>query len=356
MVMCLLHQACAELKAALLALRASGEEGFEGLVRDAYREVTGVSLSLQKSGRQGGADAVPPGARDEIAAAIEAKRYRDNTSLPLDELKAKLLDAATRSENPVELWILCASKEISGDDAAGLQRIGDQHGIGTLILDWKSDADPLAPLPLLLALAPGAVARHLGERIAESLSTVEQHPEFAAQKAKLLERLASPDLCGSYAAHLARQRIAETIRTRHDAKSRLQNPVDLGAPLRIWEPRDNHCQKISEWAQKVSQAPVCALLGEEGAGKTWLMFDWWKRETETEDPPLILWLSAREVASGALIEIIAAGLVKWVSAPRRDVAFWVRRLELWRRTRPSPGKPIVWLMLDGVNEAYRNRR
>jgi hypothetical protein len=172
------RQACADVRAALHDLRASGGEGFEGLVRDAYREVTGVSLSLLKAGPQRGADAVPPGARAEIAAAIEAKRYREETSLPLDELKRKLLDAATRAINPVELWILCASKEVSGDDTAELERVGDQHGIGMLVLDWKSDGDPLAPLPLFLALAPAAARTHLGASVADALSRVYQHPEF----------------------------------------------------------------------------------------------------------------------------------------------------------------------------------
>ena len=137
---------CNDLQAALLSLHASGLEGFEGLIRDAYREATGISLRLQKSGAQHGADAVPGDSEGDIAAGIEAKRYRETTSLPLGELKSKLIDAATRKANPIELWILAASKEVSGDDVAELRRIGDEHGLGVLVLDWRSDGDPTAPL------------------------------------------------------------------------------------------------------------------------------------------------------------------------------------------------------------------
>ncbi len=70
------QNACDDLQAALLKLHASGLEGFEGLIRDAYREATGIPLRLQKSGKQHGADAVPGDSVGDIAAGIEAKRYR----------------------------------------------------------------------------------------------------------------------------------------------------------------------------------------------------------------------------------------------------------------------------------------
>jgi hypothetical protein len=141
---------CRLLQDALLKRHASGPDGFEGLIRDAYREATGISLRLQKAGHQGGADIVSEDSGFTIAAGIETKRYQEQTRLPLDELKNKLLDAATRANNPLELWILVASKEISGDDVAELKRVGDQHGMGVLVLDWRSADDPIAPLPLLL--------------------------------------------------------------------------------------------------------------------------------------------------------------------------------------------------------------
>jgi hypothetical protein len=344
------HHICRTVHAALVSLHASGADGFEGLIRDAYREVTGVALRLQKPGPQGGADAVSDGA-DEIAAGIEAKRYRETTSLPLHELKNKLIDAATRLGNPIELWILAASKEISGDDVAQLRRIGEHNGLGVLVLDWRSGADPVAPLPLLLALAPAAARRCLGEEAARALDAITRHPEFDVRKRALLDELTRPDLGRSHAATAVADRMAQTLRSRADAKARLQNPVDMEAPSRIWAPRDGHCQVIQEWSQDAATTPICAIIGEEGAGKTWLMFDWWRRAIGREARPLILWLSAREVTSSSLSEVMGAALAKWITIPRRDAAFWSRRIELWRRTRDGSGAtPSMWLMLDGVNE------
>jgi hypothetical protein len=340
---------CKMLKSALLELHASGQEGFEGLVRDVYREATGVPLVLQKPGPQGGVDEIAESTALGIVVGVEAKRYRDSTALRFDDLKSKLVDAATR-ENAIDLWILVSSKEISGDDRAALCRIGDKNGLGVVVLDWRSGADVMAPLPLLLALAPNAVKQHLGEMIAEALSAVKVHPEFETQRAELLNVLTRPDLGLVHAAVAVKQEISKALESRQNARSRLQNPIDLYAPDRIWTPRDGHCAVIREWTQEAASKPICVALGEEGAGKTWLMFDWWRRETQPDHPPLILWLPARDVASGELHEVLGTALAKWVAAPKRDVAFWARRTELWRRTCGSSHRPFIWLMLDAVNE------
>jgi len=342
---------CNNLQAALLKLHASGQDGFEGLIRDAYREATGISLRLQKTGAQHGVDAAPDDSDGDVAAGIEAKRYRETTSLPLDELKSKLIDAATRKINPIDLWILAASKEVSGDDVSELRRIGDENGLGVLVLDWRSDGDPTAPLPLLLTLAPNAVRQHLGGTIADTLSTLVAHPEYDAQKNKILHQLACPDLGLSHAAKTVKDKISHTLRSRADAKAQLQNPVDLDEPSRIWAPRNKHCKVIQEWRENAANTPVCAIVGEEGAGKTWLMFDWWRRDTDSDYPLLIVWLSARDVASGSIADVIGAALAKWILLPNRDAAFWSTRVKRWRRTHGSgSGVPFVWLMLDGVNE------
>lgn len=342
---------CNDLQSALTTLHGSGPEGFEGLVRDAYREATGTSLRLQKSGTQKGADAVPGDAEARIAAGIEAKRYRETTPLRLDELKNKVIDAATRRDNPLELWILAASKEISGDDAEELRRIGADHGLGVLILDWRSEGDPTAPLPLLMTLAPNAVRRHLGDAIADAVDKLSGHPEYAVQKEAFLQQLQRPDMGLSHAARSVKERIAQTLQSRANAKAQLQNPVDIEAPGRRWIARDGHCRAIREWKDNAAKTPVVAAVGEEGAGKTWLMFDWWRREIAGDTPPLILWQSARDVASGSIADVIGAALAKWVQVPKRDSAFWSRRVELWRRVHGNdPKVPFIWLMLDGVNE------
>ncbi|MCK1354221.1 hypothetical protein IVB56_24970 [Bradyrhizobium sp. CW7] len=343
---------CSSLQRALLKLRASGADGFEGFIRDAFIEATGISGRIQKSSTQGGVDAIADGATGQVAVGIEAKRYRETTGLALDDLKKKIHDAATRSGSPIELWILAASKEVSADDVGELKKIGEQQGLGVLVLDWASRGDFFARLPLLLSLAPNTVERVLGRKLGQAIRQVADHPEFEARKNAFLREIQHPDLGRIFTADAVRARIGQTLQTRGDSKSRLQNSVDLRAPGRIWEPRSDECAAVSRWAADPGAPPICAVLGEEGAGKTWLLFDWWQREAAREPARLCVWFAARDVTSGSIADVLAAALAKWAPSPGRSAVFWVKRVQRWRQSALAhPGKgPFIWLMLDGTNE------
>lgn len=343
---------CSSLQRALLKLRASGADGFEGFIRDAFIEGTGISGRIQKSSTQGGVDAIADEAHGQIAVGIEAKRYRETTGLALDDLKKKVHDAATRSGSPIELWILAASKGVSADDVGELKKIGEEQGLGVLVLDWGSRGDFFARLPLLLSLAPHTVERVLGRKLGQAIRQVADHPEFEARKTGFLREVKHPDLGRIFTADAVRARIGQTLQTRGDSKSRLQNSVDPRAPDRIWEPRDDECAAVSRWAGDPGAPPICAVLGEEGAGKTWLLFDWWQREAARDPARLCVWFAARDVTSGSLADVLAAALAKWAPTPGRSAAFWTKRVQRWRQTalaHPGDG-PFIWLMLDGTNE------
>jgi hypothetical protein len=342
---------CSSLRRGLLRLRASGPDGFEGFIRDAFIEAAGISGRIQKSSAQGGVDAIADGTGGQVAIGIEAKRYQETTTLPLD-LKRKLLDAATRSGSPIELWILAASKEVSADDVGALKKIGEEQGLGVLVLDWRSRRDAFAPLPFLLVLAPHTVERVLGFKLAQTIRKIADHPGFEARRAAFLRDVQHPDLGRVFAADVVRMRIGQTLQTRADSKSRLQNSVDLRAPGCIWAPRDNECTELERWSKDADAPPVCAVLGEEGAGKTWLLFDWWQRESEHHPSRLCVWFAARDVTSGSLADVLGAALAKWVPVPGRTASFWTKRVQRWRQAalaHPEDG-PFVWLMLDGTNE------
>jgi hypothetical protein len=343
---------CSALQQALLKLRASGSDGFEGFIRDAFNEATGLSTRIQKSSMQGGVDTLSDTSSEQIAIGIEAKRYQETTTLPLDELKSKLFDAATRSGSPIELWILAVSKEVSADDAGALRKIGDDLGLGVLVLDWRSNSDFFARLPFLVALAPNTVERRLGRKIASAIQHVADHPEFEARRNAFLREVQHPDLGRVFAAGAVRSRIGQTLQTRANSRSRLQNNVDLGAPGCIWAPRDVECEALTQWANEEDAPSVCAVLGEEGAGKTWLLFDWWHRQVQRDQARLFVWLAARDVTSGSLAETLAAALAKWMPLPGRAAMFWTTRVHRWRQAALASTKdgPFLWLMLDGTNE------
>ncbi len=82
------------LIAALLKLKATGSEGFEGFVRDLLEALTGQRFRLMKSTHQGGVDVLQDGPANRFTLGIEGKKYGEDSPLPLDDLKKKIVDAA----------------------------------------------------------------------------------------------------------------------------------------------------------------------------------------------------------------------------------------------------------------------
>ncbi len=99
------------LRQVLLETKASGPDGFEGLVAGALAIETGLVFRLAKSGSQFGRDASSSSSR--FAVAMEAKRYE--TDLRLEDLAGKAFLAGHFLEGDIDLWVLGATSEV-GDD------------------------------------------------------------------------------------------------------------------------------------------------------------------------------------------------------------------------------------------------
>lgn len=333
----------------LCKLHASGASGFEGLVRDAYAEVTGHHLRLVKSGQQGGLDVAPSGETPDLAVGIEAKRYAKTTRLGLDELKAKLTDACTRAGAAIDLWILVASKEVSSDDANALRQLGDSFGVGVLVLDWSSSEGSLAALPLLLSMAPGAMEDHLDEHTNALFDHYRNETGYELASTTLLKKLTAPDLGYSFAAAAVSAKLETVLADRHDAMKWLHSPIDFERNNRAYLPRKSALQAINDWAEQATGTPVCVATGDEGVGKSWVVLDWWRKTQLAERKRLTLFVSGRGLSDGN-IEIVAAdALAHWTKMHDRE--FWLRRVRQWQEVRAAlPDEPFLWLVLDGANE------
>lgn len=75
-----------QLKSALLSLPPTGEKGFEGLLREALREISGVPFRLARSGSQFGVDGKSTYEGDAIS--FEGKRY--DGRVPREQFSPKL--------------------------------------------------------------------------------------------------------------------------------------------------------------------------------------------------------------------------------------------------------------------------
>jgi hypothetical protein len=128
-----------------MALRATGEKGFEGLVRSVVAKKTGLQIRLAKSGLQWGRDASSPAG--EFSVAIEAKLY--TSDLRIQELMGKLSSAAAFIGGDTDLWLLCTTVELGDDTVRKLSEVVPAQGMSIVFLDWS--LRPLSPLAVLLA-------------------------------------------------------------------------------------------------------------------------------------------------------------------------------------------------------------
>ena len=179
------------LHAAIMGLDHSGSNGFEGLVADLLSAVTGTPFTTQKSGSQHGTDALA----STFRIGVEGKRYGESTRLPLDALKAKLIDAAT-SQPDLELWILATTRSIDPNDKRSLDDLGDSHGVATLVISWDVGAFLIPPLALLCAMAPQAALAHFQNdpQVARDLAGIAAEQGFDWQSQQLRDQLNRADI------------------------------------------------------------------------------------------------------------------------------------------------------------------
>jgi hypothetical protein len=255
----------AHLAERLRRLDTTGADGFEGLMRDVLTELTGQSYRLAKSGPQGGSDVrtIPT---NSIRIGLEAKRYGATTTLALDALLAKVVDAANQPD-PVDLWILAATREITVTDSEALAAIGSKQGLTMLVLDWPQDGF-LPDLAVLCALAPAALARYLGTSaaLADAIEEVERHPGFVATSKRLRNELHRADIGYAAAAHILRSWMRVALESKRDARARLGGFNNLLEPGVKLAPRPALFNQLDEWFGSDSPG---ALVGDEGVGKTW---------------------------------------------------------------------------------------
>lgn len=135
------EDAKSKLATGLRTLNPTSSLGFEGLLRDALIQITGLGFSLAKSDPQNGSDVRTTG-DNLFEIAIEAKRYGEDTVLMVDALEAKLFET-WRSQVGIDLWILMATRSISATDKETLRLAGEALAITVMILDWPPELDQL---------------------------------------------------------------------------------------------------------------------------------------------------------------------------------------------------------------------
>lgn len=304
---------------------------------------------LLKSGPQGGADAVSDPLAPALLVAMEGKRYEQGTPLPLDELRAKIHDAADRQED-LDLWIVAATREISAGDADALREVGNRRGVAVEILDTPATPGVVPELAYLCAMFPELAAAHLANatRVAASLEWIKALPTFAERTSQLAQRLTHPELGYANARRLAHQWLQDAMSDAATAKAYLGGYIDILTPGSKRISRARLDRQLDDWWEN-KRGQLLALLGDEGMGKTWEALGWWlaRRGAGGTVLPLTLFIPVGDVSTKDPEVLIAEALHKCTGL--RDVAFWRRRVKTWVRNT-APNQPRLLLLIDGLNQ------
>ncbi|MGH3629182.1 MAG: hypothetical protein ACRDRL_17305, partial [Sciscionella sp.] len=275
------------LRQALLALAPNGPDGFEGLVATALAAFTVYTFRLARSGMQFGRDATTtPSA---FAIGMEAKRYDDSPRA--ESIAGKVAEAAYWLEGEIDLWVLAATCEIGEETIRRTSDILERSGISTLTLDWADR--PLPPLAVLLAnrsvetLAWFEIRENnviALDELDACLQRVRSASAYAEQVSRLSEATSAADLGLGALRNVANTWIARRFSDAASSRMAFGQVIDIKTEAASEIKRVPLLSALDAAVSEASKTRgVCALVGDEGVGKTWLVAQWW---AQLEDKPI----------------------------------------------------------------------
>ena len=338
------------LKSFLLELRATGGDGFEGLMASVLTDITGISFRLAASGSQFGSDG--SAVREEDGVSFECKRYKDG--IPRSEILSKIAELSLSSAS-VDAWLLCATSEVSAQIARDVRKHGREFGIGTIVLDW---AGVLPRLAVAVAMSTPATRHSFGAdaSVSAAVRAVRATSDFDACAEELRRDLREP-LVGTEVARQANAAWLTAAFTSRDQATRAfgepLSPLDVAhGAARL---RPDLVTRVQPLMTGDAAATILCVLGGEGAGKSWLVAHCWSR---VDRRPLMVVLSPRDcqavVGADDCESLLASELPAQAGGPVNDavISGWRRKLARWRNGS-RPDRPRLIVVIDGVNQRPR---
>ena len=342
------------LKEILIILKPNGPDGFEGLIGTALSEIAGVPFRLAGSGLQFGGDGKSTYADDGIC--FEGKRY-DKNPVPRPEIMSKIGELSIGG-NDTDLWVLCATSQISSQIAEAVSEFSKESAISTLILDWSEIGLP--PLAVALAMASEKVLNFLRNHITpESLTkardvlvAVEKDSEFESHAERIQAILREP----THGIDTARQAntnwLAETFSNKQLARQRFgQSLAPRDGTNKAVLPRDNLVAKLCPFLTGEQSGKILCVLGGEGNGKSWLVAQSWLL---VEEKPLMVVLNpnafADTVEENDVQELLISALIKQTGDHAHGLLKekWSRILDRWRKQPVERLRLVV--LIDGLDQ------
>ncbi len=339
-------RAAQEIISALRELRATGQDGFEGLVRDLLTKLTGREIRLAKAGSQAGRD-MSTGRAAEVVIAVECKRFNDDSRLDDRALLGELAQVS-RSLDP-EVWVLAASREVSEQTIEQLLPEADEKGLEFLVLDCSERGGPLLALCAAYPeIAAAALSSRSREVVLTCLATVGASPDHLQLLQRVSRALSPADVGFAATADSLRNQFLAAQANRELSRVFFGQLTLARDPGALNVPRTGLLARMDAW--KVSWnggREILVLEGEEGTGKTWSLACWLTdRHSEHGDSPLLLWISAQSFDFESIESVALSSLRR--AFPLRSERFLRRRFRAWAES--SSGAPRVVLIIDGMNE------
>lgn len=349
-----LSAALAVIRNELLALKPSGDEGFESLMAELLARMTRLVMRLAKSGSQFGRDATTPAGM--FGVAMEAKRYRDD--LTLEDLAGKIVLAEHVLAGVIDLYVLGATSAVSDQAQQLLGEVLAGRGITLLTLDWTEH--PLPPLAVALATDPAITLAWFKDhapnvdrtRLEAALKLVRQDAAFDSQVDSLREAVSAANVGYEPLRHRAETWLMRRLGNDAASQEAFGQFLTVADPASPPIPRPGPLAVLAAEMRVVVAVPrVVALLAGEGVGKTWLVAQWWISQPLR---PVLLLVAGRRALRldvqdplGSIAALLAEqhdGLVS-----DQAVTAWRKRLERWKKDSP-PAAPRFVVVLDGPNE------
>ena len=337
----------------LYSLKHTGTAGFEGLVVTLLESATGQRFRISGSGQQHGQDArSEEGIGNRIK--VEAKHY-EKAKLNLRELTSEIVQATTLGTD-LDLWVLAASCPVQNQHDEDLETITRKHDIEILILDQGNDGLPR--VAVLASAYADAVESWVNchdisvdlSQLRTALTELRELPGFQATLKQILDKLGSTLLGYEDARHRARTSVLDALNDRGTAEARFNQRAAVRAEKNRIDRLRIDDDLIKWWSAAQGGISHAAILGEEGTGKTWAVFNWMANGLEADMMPIVLPFSgnAESIPPRETLEWLLPKLLrKWTGVASEET--WIRRSRRWFGASGAT-RPLIVVVVDGLNE------
>lgn len=346
------------IKKALLSIKATGADGFEGLFRLSLTKLTGVPFRLASSGFQGGMDGDSAIPNNNIS--FEAKLYSNRISR--EAVLTKIVDLANYENAADRLWVLGATIEVSAQLAKDVEKTGDKNNISTLILDWIPT--PLPSLAVIIVSTGYEVIDFLithsdkktsrskisRSELTSAFKSISIHPKFEDLLQSIKLNLNVSKLAFTRAIISNIQWRKETFSSTNRTRER------LGQALAVKEISNVPTMRFKfkeELIKKLHDSDGIVLSGDEGNGKSWLA-----AQICAEFNGMALFIGA-ERFDGLSTDKIEDFMIDLLIRQTNDVVDeirkcrWRYRFKVWQTYPPNPASLLI--VIDGVNQRQNIR-